>query len=248
VESTGHVVRSITRISKISDELGETMQQVATMSGETARFAEHGQEDLNRMEEAIRRMEKASGSISAKLEVIDEKASNITSVVTTITKVADQTNLLSLNAAIEAEKAGEQGRGFMVVAREIRRLADQTAVSTLDIGQMVREMQSAVSTGVMEMEAFMKEVQRSAGDVARISGQLGMIIDQVRALSPSFDNVNQSMQVQTENARNISDAMQRLGDDLQQTLESLQESFQAIEQLNEAARGLHDEVSRFKVV
>ena len=87
-----------------------------------------------------------------------------------------------------------------------------------------------------------------AGDVARISGQLGMIIDQVRALSPSFDNVNQSMQVQTENARNISDAMQRLGDDLQQTLESLQESFQAIEQLNEAARGLHDEVSRFKVV
>ena len=73
-------------------------------------------------------------SVWAQLAVINERAANITSVVTTITKVADQTNLLSLNAAIEAERAGEYGQGFAVVAREIRRLADQTAVATLDIG------------------------------------------------------------------------------------------------------------------
>ena len=66
-------------------------------------------------------------------------------------KVAEQTNLLSVNAAIEAEKAGEQGRGFLVVAREIRRLADQSAIASLDIEHMVRQMQSAVSAGVMDM-------------------------------------------------------------------------------------------------
>ena len=87
------------------------------------------------METTIKSMEEATQIVSAKLGTINEKANNITSVVTTITKVADQTNLLSLNAAIEAEKANEYGKGFAVVAREIRRLADQTAVATLDIDQ-----------------------------------------------------------------------------------------------------------------
>src|SRR6266498_3148728 len=71
---------------------------------------------------------------------------------------ADQTNLLSLNAAIEAEKAGEHGRGFVVVATEIRRLADQSALATGDIEQIVKEMQSAVSAGVMGMDKFSEEV------------------------------------------------------------------------------------------
>lgn len=247
VTSTDYVIQSVAEISKVSGQLVETMQQVAAMSEETAEFAASGQTDLARMEEAIGHMEGASKSISGKLEAINEKASNITSVVTTITKVADQTNLLSLNAAIEAEKAGEYGRGFTVVAREIRRLADQTAVATLDIEQMVQDMQSAVSAGVMEMDAFIKEVQRSAEDVARISGQLTRIIEQVQSISPSFDNVNKSMQSQSERARKIDGAMVSLGDEMKQTMESLKESFLAIEQLNEAARGLQDEITRFKV-
>src|SRR4030095_7834329 len=97
------------------------------------------------MSATMERLAKSTGSISTKLGVIREKASDINGVVTTITKVADQTNLLSVNAAIEAEKAGEYGLGFLVVAREIRRLADQSAVATLDIEQMVRQMQAAVS-------------------------------------------------------------------------------------------------------
>jgi methyl-accepting chemotaxis protein WspA len=99
------------------------------------------------------------GSTSPKLAVIREKADNITQVVTTMTKVADQTDLLSINAASEAEKAGEYGRGFRVVAREIRRLADQTAVATLDIEGMVRLAQGAVPAGVMQMDKFGEEVR-----------------------------------------------------------------------------------------
>ncbi len=168
-------------------------------------------------------------------------------MVDTITKVADQTNLLSLNAAIEAEKAGEYGRGFQVVAREIRRLADQTAVATLDIDQMVQEMQSAVSAGVMEMDKFITEVRCNAEDVGKISAQLTRIIEQVQALSPGFEEVNVAMGHQSENAQDISTAMVNLSEDLGQTLESLRETYGAIEQLNEAAKGLQDEVSRFKV-
>jgi len=237
----------VEQISEVATELVDTMEQVALKSQETAGFASKGQTDLARMEEAMGSMEAASKSISGRLEAINEKAENITNVVTTITKVADQTNLLSLNAAIEAEKAGEYGRGFNVVAREIRRLADQTAVATLDIDQMVQEMQSAVSAGVMEMDKFIAEVNRSAEDVGRISVQLARIIEQVQALSPSFENVNVSMGQQSENAQKINLSMANLSEEMQQTMDSLRETYGAIEQLNEAARGLQDEVSRFKV-
>ena len=245
--STHKVVVSVEEISEVSNKLVKTMDQVAAMSQETAGFAAKGQSDLGRMESAMHNMESASKSISGRLETINEKAENITTVVVTITKVADQTNLLSLNAAIEAEKAGEYGRGFNVVAREIRRLADQTAVATLDIEQMVQEMQSAVSAGVMEMDKFIGEVKRSAEDVGRISTQLARIIEQVQALSPSFENVNVSMAQQSKNATEINTAIVNLSEEMQQTMESLHESYTAIEQLNEAARGLQDEVSRFKV-
>ncbi|MCP4104331.1 MAG: methyl-accepting chemotaxis protein [Desulfobacteraceae bacterium] len=248
LDSTNYVVKSIGEISSVSEELVDTMQKVAAMSEQTADFASRGQTDLAQMEDAMLHMENASKSISGKLEAINEKAANITSVVTTITKVADQTNLLSLNAAIEAEKAGEYGRGFTVVAREIRRLADQTAVATLDIEQMVQEMQSAVSAGVMEMDAFITEVQQSAENVGKISIQLTRIIEQVQALTPSFEGVNESMQFQAGSAHQINSSMVNLSEEMQQTVESLRESFMAIEQLNDAAKGLQDEVSRFKVM
>lgn len=247
VESMGRMVNEVEGISTVAVGLKETMQQVAARSQETAGFASSGQSDLARMEEAMENMEKASGSISGRLQTINEKAENITNVVVTITKVAEQTNLLSLNAAIEAEKAGEYGRGFNVVAREIRRLADQTAVATLDIEQMVQEMHAAVSAGVMEMDKFIGEVKRSSEDVGKISGQLARIIEQVQALSPSFENVNVSMVKQSGNAQAINSAMVALSEEMKETLDSLSETYSAIEQLNEAAKGLHDEVSRFKV-
>ena len=246
-EATHRVSRAAEEISSVATQLEATMQQVAERSQETAGFASKGQTDLARMEDAMHHMEAASKSISGRLETINEKAENITNVVITITKVADQTNLLSLNAAIEAEKAGEYGRGFNVVAREIRRLADQTAVATLDIEQMVEGMQSAVSAGVMEMDKFIADVKQSVEDVGKISSQLGRIIEQVQALSPSFDDVNVAMGHQSENANKANLAVAGLSEEIRSTAESLRETFTAIEQLNEAARGLQQEVSHFRV-
>ena len=245
VASTDGVVQSIKEISDVSSELVETMQKVAEMSTQTAEFATQGQTDLARMEEAMRHMENASKTISSKLEAINAKAENITTVVTTITKVADQTNLLSLNASIEAEKAGEYGRGFTVVAREIRRLADQTAVATLDIDLMVKDMQSAVSAGVMEMDKFIAQVRHSAEDVERLSGQLANIINQVQSLLPSFENVNEAMQFQSGKTREINLAMRNLSEEMAQTQESLHETYGAIRQLNDAAQELQTEVLQF---
>ncbi|MBD2121690.1 methyl-accepting chemotaxis protein [Trichocoleus sp. FACHB-262] len=247
VAATNEVVVTAKEIAATSGELANTMEEVATMSQETTVAAATNQEDLLRMATTMRQLVAATNSISAKLEIISEKANNINSVVNTITKVADQTNLLSLNAAIEAEKAGEYGLGFAVVAREIRRLADQTAVATLDIEQMVKEMQSSVSTGVMEMDKFTKEVGRGVEDVGTISEQLGEIIEQVQSLSPRFSVVNQGMEAQSQGAQQISEAMVQLSETSVQTADALQEINRAIEQLNQAAQGLRQEISRFKV-
>ena len=247
VASANNAVKSVQEISDVTAELVQTMQRVVSLAEETAGYANSGQSDLLRMEAAMRNMEDASGAISNKLEAIHEKAENITTVVTTITKVSEQTNLLSLNASIEAEKAGEFGRGFAVVAREIRRLADQTAVATLDIDRMVKGMQSAMSSGIMEMDKFIAAVRRNTEDVGKISMQLTLIIDQVQALSPNFENVNEAMRHQSESAQKINSAILDLRGEMQQTKDSLSETYSAIEQLNEAARGLQNQVSRFKV-
>src|SRR4029078_8264108 len=141
------------------------------------------------METTMEGRDESTASISTKLATIRDKANTINMVVTTITKGADQTNLLYINAAIEAEKAGEYGRGFLVVAREIRRLADQTAVATLDIESMVRQMQDPVSAGVMQMDKFADEVRSGVGQVTTINQMTYEIISEVHSLSERFQLV-----------------------------------------------------------
>lgn len=245
VASTNEVVATAKEIAATSSNLVSTMDEVASMAEATTTAAGEGQKDLVLMEATMRQLTNATGAIASKLGAISERTNNINSVVTTITKVADQTNLLSLNAAIEAEKAGEYGMGFAVVAREIRRLADQTAVATLDIEQMVKTMQSAVSTGVMEMDKFTKEVSGSAEDVAKISGQLSRVIEQVQALASRFELVNQGMDAQAQGAYQISEAMIQLSEGSLHTADSLRDTNYSVEQLNEAAAGLHQIISRF---
>ncbi|MDQ1257391.1 MAG: methyl-accepting chemotaxis protein, partial [Candidatus Hydrogenedentes bacterium] len=131
--STTEVTAAVKEISATAQELATTMQDVQNTASGTASLAETGRDGIAGMEASMRQLAQAVSTISNRLAVINEKANNINSMVTTITKVADQTNLLSLNASIEAEKAGEYGLGFSVVAREIRHLADQTAIASLDI-------------------------------------------------------------------------------------------------------------------
>ena len=234
-------------ITTTSEDLMRTMGGVSETVSDTASMAETGRDKLNRMQSSMREFIEATSYISSKLGVINEKANKISGIVTTINKISDQTNLLSLNAAIEAEKAGEYGKGFSVVAREITRLSDQTAIATKDIEYMVKEMQSSVSSGVMEMDKFAEGVRRGVVSIETIGDQLGQIIDQVKTLSPRFEVVNKGMHMQVEGAQQISEAMGQLLNAADQTKDSLSEYKRVAEQLNAAVQVLQNEVSRFKL-
>lgn len=254
-QTTAHEIAATTariggtskEISATSKQLVRTMNEVSQVAEQATQLAGSGQAAISRMEATMRQIMESSGAITAKLGALSDKAANINSVVTTITKVADQTNLLSLNAAIEAEKAGEYGLGFAVVAMEIRRLADQTAVATYDIERMVKDMHSAVAAGVMGMDKFSEDVRHGVDEVREVGMRLAQIIHQVQTLTPRFQAVNEGMHAQAGGAEQISETLTQLGEAAQQTVETLRQSNQAIEQLNEAARGLQASVAKFKL-
>ena len=234
-------------IAATSRDLVRTMGEVADSAEQTSLLAGSGQSGLARMADVMRLVVGAADVVNAKLAILNEKAGTINHVVTTIVKVADQTNLLSLNAAIEAEKAGEYGRGFAVVATQVRRLADQTAVATYDIEQMVREIQSAVSAGVMGMDKFSEEVRRGNNEMAQVGDQLTQIIHQVQSLAPRVQMVDEGMQAQATGAEQINQALVQLSESSSQTVDSLRQAGAAIDELNQVASSLRNGVSRFKV-
>ncbi len=245
--ASSQIAAAVKEISATGQDLVRTMESVSGMAAETAELAGAGRSGLQGMESVMRDLDRATAAIAEKLAAINERSQKITSVITTITKVADQTNILSINAAIEAEKAGEYGAGFLVIAREIRRLADQTASATLDIEQIVQQMQAAVSAGVMEMDRFSDQVRRGVRDVASAGAQLTEIIDRVNRSTESFKQVNESMQSQSEGARQISDAMASLVGNANQTMQSVREFGKAASDLQSAIALLRQAVSQFKL-
>ncbi len=245
--ATQEVVATSSEISSRSRVLVETVQEIARVAEETASLARSGENAVSEMEAAMHELVDAAVTISAKLSGLKEKAGNIGAVITVIARVADQTNLLSLNAAIEAEKAGDLGRGFSVVASEIRRLADQSALSAQDIERIISEMQSSVSAGVLSAEKFAREVRGRAEKVRGVSRQFTQIIEQVQTVTPRFETVNEGVQSQSISAEQIAEAMTYLNEAAHQTTQSVRELNRVVQQLNQAAQNLQEEVSRFTV-
>lgn len=244
--TTKQIAATAHEISNSAKEFAKTMNQVSSMAEKTSSLATSGKAGLTMMETIMRQMVDAAGNIASKLAILNEKAGSITSIITTISKVADQTNLLSLNAAIEAEKAGEYGRSFAVIAREIRRLADQTANALMDIEKMVTEMVSAVSAGVMGVDKFSEEIHTGVNQVTTVGEQLTEIIEQVQQQTVGFETVNQGMQNQSRGAEEINESINQLSEAAQQTTESIRQFHNAIEQLNNAAQEMQTAVSKIK--
>lgn len=245
--ATNQISATSTEISANSMELAGTVHKLNDSASGMGILAHDGQDGLKTMIRIMNELSRSTTSITEKLAEINERANSIEGIVATITKVADRTNLLSLNAAIEAEKAGKFGQGFSVVAAEIRRLADQTSVAALEIENMIGNMRVSVDSGVDEMNKFAEDVRFGANKAAKLGRKLEGIMTEVRDLTPRIELVNDGMSAQAEGAEQISEAMVQLSETASDTSDALGEFNRATFQLNEAVQGLRDEVTRFKV-
>jgi methyl-accepting chemotaxis protein WspA len=244
--SAHEIAAAVSEISATSEQLLEATGGLMEVARDAASVADEGRGGLESMTASMHQLDEAMNAFTRKLATISQRANGITSVVTTIAKVAEQTNLLSVNATIEAEKAGESGRGFRIVAQEIRRLADQTALATKDIERMVRDMQAAVAGGTMEMDRFRNEVSGRIGEVAEVSEKLGRIIEPVQSVTRSLEQVHEGMEAQSQGARQIRDAMESLRSDAAESSSSLTVFTEALRQLHIAIGELNAEAARFR--
>lgn len=133
----------------------------------------------------------SSNNVSKKLRVINENAEKITSLVATIADVSLRTNMLSLNASVEAEKIGETGLGFAVVSRQIRTFADKTSKASRDIRSIVLQMQSSVNAGVMEMDRFSANMRLNSETIVETAKKLSLTISNIESIDPQFGNISQ---------------------------------------------------------
>jgi methyl-accepting chemotaxis protein WspA len=244
--STTQIATTTKQISATSEELANTVSDVTGRTAETATLAGQGQEALAGVAAAMAELREASAEVADGFTLIRAKARDISGILGMIGKVADQTNLLSLNAHIAAEEAGEHGLEFSGVAREMRRLADHTSVSARDIAKMIQAMETAVQAGAAQMGRYEQEVAHGVATVQRITDQLEQITANVQELTPRLQAVDEGMRSQAEGASEISAAVMHLDATARRTGESVAQFRRATGNLNEAVALLNGQLSRFQ--
>lgn len=245
--ATTEVGASCKQIAATAKKLVETMNAVKTQVRESAEMAERGNQGISNITSAMQRILLAADSISRQLATINDKTEKINFAVTTIVNVADRTNLLSLNASIEAENAGEHGRGFAVVAAEIKKLADETAAAALKIEAIVSESGQAIAAGVAEVESFADDVRHESDTVSHTGEQLNGIIERVKGMEPGFKTVGDGITDQSESADSIAEAIGELGNSANQSIEAIKNLNAIANALAAGAVKLQDDIARFKV-
>ena len=244
----------ITQIQATMNQFASTATQLASTAKEMGRFAEEvakeSQEGTNFIAETNAKMvsiSESNGAVSNKLTVLSEKVEGIGKMLTTIISVADQTNLLSLNAAIEAAKAGEHGKGFNVVAQEIRRLADQTAQSSQEINSLINEIQGASSSSLMAMEKSSKDVAEGAGLVKTLANRFSGINERIENIQNQFESIVKGVEEQAAGNKEIASTLTQMTGALKLTAASSVQSRKSAMDLNTMSTQLRSAVGQFKL-
>ena len=245
---------AVDQVSTAATEMSAAVHEVARNAqnaADAARSAEvqsrEGAEVVGATIHAIRQLAHEVESASDTIQTLEQETANIGAVLAVIKGIAEQTNLLALNAAIEAARAGEQGRGFAVVADEVRALAARTQDSTKDIQQMIERLQGGVQNAVKAMHVGSEKARFSVERAAGVDGALSATGDAVARINDMAAQIATACEEQSsvteEIARNISD-IRDLSNEAAQTSE---QSTQASARLSELSHGLAQLVGRFRV-
>ncbi|MCM0080508.1 methyl-accepting chemotaxis protein [Geomonas sp. Red32] len=229
--SSEQVAGEATSVANASEEMAATSMEIAnnchmaaTSAKEAASLTERGFETVRHTVEGI----KARGGLTRKsaeaISSLGERSDKIGDIVSTIEDIADQTNLLALNAAIEAARAGEQGRGFAVVADEVRALAERTTRATREIGEMIKGIQQETRQAIASMEEGVRGTEHEAAEAELLERSLKDILDQVQAVTGQVNQIACAIEEQTATTNDISGNILRISEATQETSRGAQET------------------------
>jgi methyl-accepting chemotaxis protein len=196
--SSSSMAAAIEQMSVSIDTVSGSAVEAQTMATEAGKMSEQGNQIIKRTQNEMAAIAQIVSGASGVIKVLGEESQQITSVVNVIKDVADQTNLLALNAAIEAARAGEQGRGFAVVADEVRKLAERTAQSTVDISSMVDKIQVSAAEAVKEMGCVVSQVESGQGLAYEAGERMQSINEGAGIASGSITEISEALKEQSQ--------------------------------------------------
>jgi methyl-accepting chemotaxis protein len=243
----GTVATAGEEMSATSSDIAFNCQRAAEGSTVASQAAKNGAAVVEQTVQVMNRIASQVQNAAAKVKSLGTRSNEIGDIVSTIEDIADQTNLLALNAAIEAARAGEQGRGFAVVADEVRALAERTTKATREIGEMIKTIQSETSSAVTAMEQGVKEVEQGTSDAANSGKALDEILEQISNVTMQVSQVATAAEEQTATTSEISNNIHQITDVVEGTAKGAQESAAAAAQLAQTAEDLQRLVGQFKL-
>lgn len=223
----------------------------ASYAAETAKSAGEkavrGGEVVNQTIEGMNRISQVVEKSAQTVFTLGKNSDRIGEIIQVIDDIADQTNLLALNAAIEAARAGEQGRGFAVVADEVRKLAERTTKATKEIAGMIREIQKDTNDAVSSMEEGTKEVEKGKRLANEAGKMLGEIIDVARKVSDTAVQVAAASEEQSSASEQISKNIEGINNVTRETSQGIHQIAHAAEDLSSLTVKLQDMIAKFKI-
>ncbi|UYZ75520.1 methyl-accepting chemotaxis protein [Moraxella bovis] len=253
-EASEHQAQEIAGVSAAINEMAVSIDQVSANASESASvaqrsvaIAQNGADVVQRSIEGMNTIRNQIQETSKRIKRLGESSQEIGDIVGLINDIADQTNILALNAAIQASMAGEAGRGFAVVADEVQRLAERSAAATRQIETLVKTIQADTNEAVSSMESTTAEVVKGA----KLAKDAGEALDEVQTVSNTLadliQNISNAARQQATSAGHISSTMNIIQDITSQTSSGTMATARSVGRLNEMAAALQESVSGFKL-
>lgn len=242
------------QVATAMQEMSATVLQISENSAKAADASRQAAETARKgggiVEETLARMRAIAESVSGtakRVEELGKSSDQIGRIVNVINDIADQTNLLALNAAIEAARAGEQGRGFAVVADEVRKLAERTTSATKEIAQMIQTLQNETQVAVAAMEEGRKRVDEGVQTTAQAGDALKEIIGTSQNVGEVITQIATAASQQSSASEEINQNMESIAQLVKESADGAQQSAKACQDLSELALDLQKMVSNFKI-
>ena len=238
---------AVEEMTRTAGEVARSSTEAARIAQETAKTARGGQEEMNQSVMGMQQVSHAVVQAANIITALGRSSDQIGEIVRVIEDIADQTNLLALNAAIEAARAGEQGRGFAVVADEVRKLAERTTKATKEIGDMIRQIQKDTRSAVSSMEQGTSQVGQGVALANKTGEALANIHSMINATAGMIQQIANATEEQSTATRQIASDLESMTQTTRQTTRGVFQSAKACHVLRVMAGDLQKLLGSFKV-